>query len=73
MILGGHIVYIKPCVRCKKPYTVMVKTSEFIDYVHNGKLIQTAMPNTKPADREFFVSGLCPTCFKEVTEVQCEA
>lgn len=31
-----------------------------------GELIQNAMPDLTPAEREVFISGICPDCQKKI-------
>ena len=49
------------CPFCGKEHFVEVEESAF-DAWQNGELIQRAMPNLTPTEREQLISHICPTC-----------
>lgn len=53
------------CVFCRKTHTVKVKASQFEAW-QNGELIQNAMPDLSPTEREQLISRICPKCQMEV-------
>ena len=65
MDLSDRTVEIKkPCVRCTRHHTVVIKAQAFVDW-QDGALIQDVCPELSPEEREFLISTLCPTCQKE--------
>lgn len=46
-------------------YEVDIQPKQYNEWI-SGKLIQDAMPNLSPADRELFVTGMCYSCQAEV-------
>lgn len=50
------------CPFCGKCRTKLFRTKEF-DAWQSGELIQNAMPNASPDDREFLITGMCNDCF----------
>jgi len=53
------------CRKCKKNYEIDV-TDRQIEAWQDGLLIQKAMPNISPAERELFISGFCSECWKKI-------
>ena len=47
------------CPFCGKDHTVEVSLAGYIEW-ERGELIQNAMPDLTPAEREQLISGLCP-------------
>ena len=54
------VVTIK-CPMCGKTYFIEVDYDAFCSW-QNGELIQVAMPNLTPTEREQLISGFCPDC-----------
>ena len=57
------------CFKCEKPRLVTCRETEFHIWT-NGAFVQNAFPNMSADDREMFVSGVCPTCWKEIMETE---
>ena len=53
------------CPFCTKNHFVMV-SMEAYERWQAGELIQYAMPNLTPTEREQLISGLCPECQQKV-------
>ena len=49
------------CTFCGKFHLVEVDLEQFEAW-RNGELIQNAMPDLTPTEREELISGLCPKC-----------
>jgi hypothetical protein len=50
------------CVRCRKVYEVPVTEQQLAAW-NAGMLIQRAMPNLPPAQRELLMTHICGICF----------
>ena len=53
------------CPLCGKDHTVEVSLTGYIEW-KRGELIQNAMPDLTPTEREQLISGLCPKCQSEI-------
>lgn len=53
----------KDCIRCGEQQPLQGVTTEGLRQWQSGVLIQNALPQTDPATREMLQSGLCPTCW----------
>ena len=53
------------CPFCGAEHSVKVDFTQFEDWLH-GKLIQRAMPDLTPTEREQLISRMCPKCQAEV-------
>ena len=53
------------CPICGKTHTVEVNEDAYYDW-QDGMLIQNAMPDLTPTEREQLISKLCPECQKMV-------
>ena len=53
------------CPFCGEDYAVEVDLAQYEAW-QNGKLIQNAMPDLTPIEREQLISGLCPKCQAEM-------
>lgn len=60
MIVTVEIV----CPFCGAEHGVEVNLAQFERW-QNGELIQRAMPNLSPTEREQLISGMCPKCQAE--------
>ena len=49
------------CPFCSEDHAVEVDLAKFEAW-QNGELIQNAMPDLTPTEREQLTSGLCPKC-----------
>ena len=49
------------CPFCHTEHTVLAPFDGYFDW-QNGELIQNAMPELTPTEREQLISGLCPNC-----------
>lgn len=55
------------CPFCGAEHSVEVYLAQFEDW-QNGELIQKAMPDLTPTEREQLISRMCPKCQAEVFE-----
>ena len=53
------------CPFCGIDHTIKVKSTQYEAW-QNGELIQNAMPDLTPIEREQLISGLCPKCQAEM-------
>ena len=53
------------CAFCGKFHLVEVDLEQ-LEAWRNGELIQNAMPDLTPVEREQLISGLCPKCQAEM-------
>ena len=53
------------CKCCKHPHRVIVDMTAYRRWM-NGELIQKAMPDVSPENRELLISGICNECFNEI-------
>ena len=53
------------CSFCREVHVVEVKLAQYKAW-QNGELIQNAMPDLTPTEREQLISGLCPKCQAEM-------
>ena len=53
------------CAFCRKFHLVEVDIEQ-LEAWRNGELIQNAMPDLTPTEREQLISGLCPKCQAEM-------
>jgi hypothetical protein len=51
------------CTQCSRRYELAV-TAEQLRQWQAGALIQKAMPDLPPRDRELFISGTCDHCWR---------
>ena len=53
------------CSFCGEVHAVEVSLAGYIEW-ERGELIQNAMPDLTPTEREQLISGLCPRCQAEM-------
>ena len=53
------------CSFCGEVHAVEVNLAQYKAW-QNGELIQNAMPDLTPTEREQLISGLCPRCQAEM-------
>ena len=53
------------CPFCHEDHAVEVNLAQYEAW-QNGELIQNAMPDLTPTEREQLISGLCPKCQAEM-------
>ena len=53
------------CPFCGEDHAVEVNLAQYEAW-QNGELIQNAMPDLTPTEREQLISGLCPKCQAEM-------
>ena len=53
------------CSFCGEDHAVGVNLAQYEAW-QNGELIQNAMPDLTPTEREQLISGLCPKCQAEI-------
>ena len=54
------------CPFCGGDHAVKVNLAQYEAW-QNGELIQNAMPDLTPTEREQLISGLCPKCQAEIS------
>ena len=68
MNCSPHMLSItKNCPMCSKDYTLVLSDAEakqYMNYMCGDSLIQEALPEFNPAEREFIKSGYCEDCQK---------
>ena len=63
---AGEMIEVEvQCVMCKKTHIVKVPKDGYRKWL-NGALIQNAMPEVPPAERELLISNICGTCFDQM-------
>ena len=60
-VLVMRIDVVITCPFCDEDHAVEVNLAQFEAW-QNGELIQNAMPDLTPTEREQLISGLCPKC-----------
>ena len=63
MIIRTNVAII--CPFCGANHTVEINLAQYKAW-QNGELIQNAMPDLTPIEREQLISGLCPKCQAEM-------
>ena len=58
----ASVLIIKPCPFCKKEYQKMFPADGWRKYL-NGEKVQDCFPEMSADDREFLITGICPTCW----------
>jgi hypothetical protein len=53
------------CMQCDRRYELLV-TEEQLQRWQAGELIQNAMTDLPPRDRELFISGTCDRCWRKM-------
>ena len=61
------IAVMMVCPFCGAVHSVMVDNEQYFNW-KNGELIQNAMPELSPTEREQLISGLCPKCQEKIFE-----
>ena len=65
---SSNVFYItKTCPMCSKDNTMVLNDAEakqYMNYICGDSLIQEALPEFNPAEREFVKSGYCEDCQK---------
>ena len=54
------------CSLCCEAHTVEVNLAQYKAW-QNGELIQNAMPDLTPTERNQLIHGLCPKCQAEIS------
>ena len=60
-----NLVITLQCPFCGDYHEVAVSETAYDNWM-SGELIQNAMPNLTPTEREQLISHLCPSCQKKV-------
>ena len=58
-------IFTATCIRCQQAREIEVPGKALWLY-RQGALIQDAMPMVSINDREFLVSGICPSCWDKM-------
>lgn len=64
--LKDPIVIHVTCPKCGKVSEILVDKTDYLDWIHNVKLIQRAFPYLTPAERETLMSEYCESCWKKL-------
>lgn len=54
------------CVGCKRDYYIRVPVEGFKKWTQDRTLIQVAMPNLSPDERELLISQTCGECYDKL-------
>lgn len=65
MTTSPYEPYVAHCPFCGKATTIYADPRD-VERWQNGELIQKAMPNLTPSEREVFISGICYNCQKKI-------
>lgn len=60
------IELISTCPFCGELNVITVSEEEYERYYLDGMMIQDAMPDLTPTEREMIISGICPSCQKGI-------
>lgn len=60
--MADKVIVIKTCPFCHKERSVTFPADAYEKYEKGGK-VQDCFPNHSADDREFLISGICPTCW----------
>ena len=58
---------VRNCICCNKQHVIRVNQEGYKAW-RRGELIQNALPNVSPEDREMLISGICPVCWDKMFE-----
>ncbi len=58
----ASVLIIKPCPFCKNEYQKMFPADGYRRY-QAGEKVQNCFPHMSTDDREFLITGTCPTCW----------
>lgn len=61
-----EIYEIVECPFCGMASTVKVDADGYFAWKYDGELIQNALPNLTPTEREMLISGMCEDCQKKI-------
>lgn len=56
----------RTCNMCKKHFIIKVPTGGFYSWIIEDNLIQNALPDVSPEERELLISGICGNCYNEL-------
>ena len=62
---NGHLCVQQQCPICQKRFSIELTKEEgtaFLGYQMGFGLLQDALPEMPPAEREFLKTGYCPAC-----------
>lgn len=60
---GAQTVCRPTCPFCNTMQTVIVPTEGLKAWLDGGAMIQRALPNATPSEREALMTGICDDCF----------
>lgn len=60
-----NVEIVCTCPFCGNDHSVMVNFEAYENWM-GGELIQNAMPDLTPTEREQLISNLCPKCQKQI-------
>lgn len=61
-----EVCVVTRCPFCGRGNEVEVNESDYWDW-DDGELVQDAFPYLSADEREMLISGICPTCWNEMT------
>lgn len=61
-----NLVVTTACQHCQQDQLLEVNQGDYDRYMAGEVMVQTAFPYLAPAERELFISGICPTCWEKM-------
>jgi hypothetical protein len=66
-IIGDRVRVFHTCPRCNKGvFPFSIKRAQYYEIVSGGRNIQEIAPNLSAEQREYFLTGYCGPCRKEL-------
>jgi hypothetical protein len=59
----GNTTVLKKCMHCQKEIPLVVDGEKYSQWKKGEILIQDALPNLNPGERELLISGTCNDCW----------
>lgn len=66
---NSDLVIAAQCIKCPTVKSFVIKPEDWNHWIAGG-LIQNVFPNMSVDDREFFISGVCPTCWNKLFDAE---
>lgn len=54
------------CQECNKEFYFNITATQYQTYIARTGYIQDIFPELNPAEREMFISGICPECWDKM-------
>lgn len=66
-VKDGKVCLERKCPSCGKVWNVVISVEQFTEMQTPGsKRIQEILPDVPAAEREFFLTGICPECWNNI-------